>query len=350
MTELFFICHKFLKSLNIFHVFIMVCTGSVCVRIIKEQIIKRREKLCEGGIALNWQHLIYFKTIVEKDSFSKAAEELFITPSALSKAIRSLEEEAGFPLFEKRGRESVLTRYGEEFYPYVNDALGTLDNGLQKIQSDLGILKGKIRLSGVYTQCAEYIPKKIKQFKAEYPKINFELSYHVSGIIIQNVLNGKIDLGFCGDFDREAKDNQPLESVILSQEELILIAPKDHPLARSRYVDFSKLEGETFIGYRNNPAGLNEPLLRILEKNGVHVNFEYEVFDDYTVVQMVANGLGIGLIPENAFLHSSNVATLRFREDIPVRTLYMIWKKDSYLSAAASRFREFILEQPDMYL
>lgn len=299
---------------------------------------------------MNWQHLVYFLEIVDKKNFGKAADSLYITPSALSKAIRALEEEAGFPLFEKQGRNSILTRYGEEFYPYVRDSLSTLDEGLHKIQERLGVLNGHVKISGVYTQCAEYIPEKLKQFKKQYPNITFEISYHVSGLILDYLLNGKIDLGFCGDFDMNRPEYKEVAHRVLKEEELVIIVPKNHPLARERYVDFSRLKEDTFISYRNNNAGLNELLMNICRVNGFDPHIGYEVFDDYAVVQMVATGLGVGLIPDNTYLLNSNISVLRFKENPPQRTLYMVWKKEGYyLSPAAAAFKRFIEDNPDLY-
>ena len=296
---------------------------------------------------MNWQHLVYFCKIVEKKNFCKAADCLYITPSTLSKAIRSLEQEIGFPLFEKQGRNSILTRYGEQFYPYVHKSLSYLDEGLEHIQTELGILKGHVKISGVYTQCAEYLPVKLKQFRELYPDVSFEISYHVSGLILDFLQAGKIDLGFCGDFDIDSPDFQDIGHLTLKTEELIFIVPKGHPLSRERYIDFEQMKDECYIAYRNNSAGLNHLLMNICRENGFSPKISYEVFDDYAVVQMVAEGLGIGLIPDNSYLLNSNVSVLRFRENAPVRTLYMIWKKnDRYLSPISNIFKKFIEEKP----
>ena len=104
---------------------------------------------------MNWQHLTYFQTVADTQNFSRAAEQLFLTPSALSKSIRSLEAELGFPLFEKRGRNSVLTEYGKTFLNYVVQASSSIENGLRAVQEQMDVSTGKIRVSGIYTMCAE---------------------------------------------------------------------------------------------------------------------------------------------------------------------------------------------------
>ena len=145
----------------------------------------------------------------------------------------------------------------------------------------------------------------------------------------------------------DSPDFQNIDHLTLKTEELIFIAPKGHPLSRERYIDFERMKDESYIAYRNNSAGLNHLLMNICRENGFSPKIAYEVFDDYAVVQMVAEGLGIGLIPDNGHLLNSNVSVLRFRENAPVRTLYMVWKKNEhYLSPVANVFKKFIEENP----
>ena len=99
---------------------------------------------------MNLQHLTYFNKIAECGVLSKAAEELFITPSALSRAITSLEEEVGVTLFDKKGRNIVLNRYGKVFYEYVKKAIVEIDAGLNSIQSMANISTGSVRVSSIF--------------------------------------------------------------------------------------------------------------------------------------------------------------------------------------------------------
>ena len=113
---------------------------------------------------MNWQHLVYFKVVAETENFSRASEQLYVTPSALSKAISGLEQELNFPLFEKSGRNSVLTDCGREFKVYVDQAIDTINHGLSTIHENLDICIGKVNIAGIYTMVAEYLPPRIKGF------------------------------------------------------------------------------------------------------------------------------------------------------------------------------------------
>lgn len=113
---------------------------------------------------MNLQHLTYFNKIVECGILSKAAEELFITPSALSRAIASLEEEVGVALFDKKGRNIILNRYGKVFYAYVKRAIMEINEGLNATQSMANILTGSIRVSSIFSVGTNFIPDLLTEF------------------------------------------------------------------------------------------------------------------------------------------------------------------------------------------
>lgn len=293
---------------------------------------------------MNWQHLLYFKEIVESKSFSKAADALFITPSALSKAIRSLENEIGVPLFEKQGRSSVLTKYGKEFYPKVCVALETINDGLIQIKNEISEQDGHVNISGIYTVCSDYLSAMFKQFNEIYPNITFTISYDMSGIILEQILNGEIDLGFCGDFNINDEKFKEIEFQIIKKEELMIVVPTDHPLAGKKYVDAKDLKHEKFIMWKNAKTGLGGILLDFCNANNIDPQISYEVYSDHTILQMVSNGLGIALMPNDSYLMRADVSVLKLKENAPYRTIHMVWKKNHYLSPAAILFKDYILD------
>ncbi len=293
---------------------------------------------------MNWQHLIYFRKVVENDSFSKTAEQLFITPSALSKAIHSLESEVGVELFEKKGRVSVLTRYGHEFYPYVCKAIDSVEEGLSAIDQELKEKKGHVRIGGVFSQCTTYLPPLMKDFNEIYRNISFSISYELSGTVLKQVLDGDLDLGLTGDFDFSDRRYQDIEAQLLSQEELVIIVPEDHPLAGEEYIDFSKLGDYQFIFWKNVNSGLNKFTADLCKQHGLDSSHSYEAYDDPTMIAFVENGMGIGLIPDIYYLENSKVRKLKFPVDPPSRSLYLVWKKKGSLSAPAKLFRDYVLD------
>ena len=122
---------------------------------------------------LNWQHLMYFLVAADTGHFTRASELLFITQSALTKAINNLESELGAPLFEKKGRNIKLTVYGESFYENVSGAAEELNGGVRKIHDMIDLKSGSISVSATYTMCAEYLPNIIRKYRRKYPDTDF---------------------------------------------------------------------------------------------------------------------------------------------------------------------------------
>lgn len=293
---------------------------------------------------MNWQHLTYFQTVAESQNFSRAAEQLFLTPSALSKSIRSLEAELGFPLFEKRGRNSVLTKYGKTFLSYVSQASASIESGLRAVQEQMDISTGRIKVSGIYTMCAEYLPTKIRTFKEQYPKVTFSMEYTISSRILESILEGESDLGFCGDYELDDPAYVSIERVLLKTEDLIIIVPLDHRLARNQYVDFQQLKDEQFIIYRNVSSGISYLFWELCHSAGITPEIAFEVPDDHTIIGLVEAGLGVALIADSPSLCMDNVSILRFEHDPPIRNQYMVWKRGRFMSPVVRHFRDHILD------
>lgn len=293
---------------------------------------------------MNWQHLTYFQTVAETQNFSRAAEQLFLTPSALSKSIRSLEAELGFPLFERRGRNSVLTEYGKIFSSYVAQAFSSIETGLRVVQEQMDVSTGKVKVSGIYTMCAEYLPTKIRSFKEQYPKVTFSMEYTISSRILESVLEGESDLGFCGDYEVDDPAYSEIERVLLKTEDLIVIVPFDHRLSGKEYVDFRELKDEQFIIYRNVNSGISYRFWELCRAAGITPEIAFEVPDDHTIIGLVVAGLGIALIADSPSLRMDKVSVLRFEHDVPIRNQYMVWKRGRFMAPVVRCFRDHILD------
>ncbi|MCI8478207.1 MAG: LysR family transcriptional regulator [Oscillospiraceae bacterium] len=293
---------------------------------------------------MNWQHLTYFQTVADTKNFSRAAEQLFLTPSALSKSIHALEAELGFPLFEKRGRNSVLTEYGKTFLNYVTQASSSIENGLRAVQEQMDVSTGKIRVSGIYTMCAEYLPTKIRSFKEQYPKVTFSMEYSISSRILESVLEGESDLGFCGDYEIDDSAYSDIERVLLKTEDLIVIVPFDHKFSGKELVDFRQLKDEQFIIYRNVNSGISYCFWELCRAADITPEIAFEVPDDHTIIGLVEAGLGIALIADSPSLCMDKVSVLRFEHDTPIRNQYMVWKRGRFMPPVVRCFRDHILD------
>jgi len=291
---------------------------------------------------MNWQHLTYFQTVAETENFTQAAAILYVTPSALSKAIHSLESELGFPLFTKSGRNSVLTEYGRSFKMYVDNAMNCITDGLNQIHEQMNLINGPVNLAGVYTMCSEYLPGYLRDFLSLYPNVKFSMIYQITSDILTQVLSEKIDLGFCGDYDVEDKRYANIESRLLKKEELVIITSAAHPLSERTFIDMAELQDEPFIIYRNVNSGISLIFWELCKKSGLNPTIAFEIPDDQNILSLVSAGLGIALIANTSMIHRPDIHILHISGETPVRSQYMIWKKERFLSPAVKAFRDYI--------
>lgn len=140
---------------------------------------------------MNLAHLYYFCKLAELQHYTKAAKELYITQPSLSGAISSLEAELGIALFEKSGRNVVLTKYGKEFYDTVSVALRTLDKGVAKAKEYGGGLSGTVNIGCIPTIQSDFIPQVLLAFRdLKGPAVKVNIFEAQTNEIIQRIRRG----------------------------------------------------------------------------------------------------------------------------------------------------------------
>ena len=302
-----------------------------------------------GVVGVNWQHLKYFQVLAQEEHFTRAAELLYISQPALSKAIYNLEEQLGAPLFEKTGRNVKLTRYGKTFYNYVNSATSDIENGITAIRNMVGSKKGQVYLSSIFTMGADFLPNAIKEFKQSYPDIEFYTSQKSTKLVLEDLLIGDIDLGFSGEFDLIDEYSNLVREVV-KVEDLVLIVPPGHRFANRKEVAFSELEKEIFIGY-NGSSSINRSLEKCLEKTGYEnlLNYKYYANEDNSIAGLVRANLGIAFVADLPTICKDDLPHVVV-SDVPfTRNIYMVWKKDQYMTPAVKTFRNFVLNFSSYY-
>lgn len=293
---------------------------------------------------MNWQHLTYFREVAKTQNFTRSAQELYITPSALSKAISSLEEELGFPLFIKSGRNSVLTEYGKIFQTYVEQAMSCIEEGVNTIHTKINLMSGHLRLSGIYTICSDYLPTQVKGFLALYPNIEISIACSISSKVLDQVLEGKADLGFSADFDPESKKYENIQRQLIGQEERVIVTSNQHPLAAKSHIDFEQLRQEKFI-LCNDPSTRNRiAFFDACRQYALEPQIAFELADDQSILGMVAANLGISFMADVPSIHRDDIHILHLSDQVPKQNHYMIWRKDGYMSPICQAFRHYILE------
>lgn len=146
---------------------------------------------------MDFHQLKYFQTLAGIGNFTKAAEELVLSQSALSRSILKLEEELGIPLFERKSRGVVLNKYGKIFLEHVNLSLREIEKAKQKINNLIDPSHGTVSLAFIQPLGSSFIPDLIGEFQKVNPEIRFHLSQYSTKKILAKINSAEIDVGIC---------------------------------------------------------------------------------------------------------------------------------------------------------
>lgn len=287
---------------------------------------------------MNLPQLYYFRKLAQLQHYTKAAKELYITQPSLSDSISSLEQELGIPLFQKEGRNVKLTKYGQEFYEYVNDALNQLDKGIAVAKSKSGIMGGMIDIGCIPTILGDYMPNAIQNYRAKNPKAVFNIYQGHTLRLIDDLKKGKYDIAFCS----KVEDPDLVFIPILAQQ-LILVVRNDHPLAAREAVEIAELSNYSLTTYRETiPIG--KIVRAVLREKGVEASFSYD--DEISIGGVVTVTNQVAIAADTPYLDQFDQIKKITISDIPsdTRLVYMVYSKKNYMAKAPEDFAEFLIE------
>lgn len=232
-----------------------------------------------------------FKTVADIGSFQKAADILGLTPSAISHAISSMENELGFSLLTRSKSGVTLTNYGENLLPYVNAVLNSDESLKQAIAQINGLKQGKVKIGAFSSVCTNWLPDIMNSFKALYPEIEIEVFQGTYDDVSYWIKNGVVDLGFLS--VSSARD-LPIEP--LYRDPLRCVLPKGTILKTGQTtVTIDDMRGHQFVTQRECT---DADIQNFLKENSLNIQSRYHVVDDLSTIALVAKGFGICLMPE----------------------------------------------------
>ena len=277
-----------------------------------------------------------FCRVVDTGSFTRAAEQLGYSQSAVSQTVRALEQELGTALLA-RGRGGVrLTADGAAYLPYFRAICGA-DEALARKQREMRGLENSLIRIGTFTSVSRnLLPPLMQRFKALYPGVQFELRQGEYTGIGRWLLEGSVDLGFLGVSTASGLHTKPLY-----RDEMTAVLPPAHPLAAQTCVSLVQLAEEAFILL---DEGEHSIPLDAFAREGLPVQLAYKVYDDYTILAMVRQGLGVSILYRLAVAGFEQGLALRPVTEPLERTVSRAWRAWDTLPLASRRFAEFVLE------
>lgn len=286
------------------------------------------------------KHLHYFIEVTNFNSFSRAADHLFITQPTISKMIKNLEQELGVALFDRSRKQLTLTDAGKiilEQAKLIDKAFNNLETELDNL---LGLKKGHIRIGLPPIFNAHFFLKIVGSFHEKNPGITFQLVEDGSKKIEEDVENNLLDVGVIVLPTRKDLFNY----FSFMKEDLKLIINTSHPSAKREEVNLAELANESFILF-NKDFVLNDRIILSCNSVGFNPHIISESSQPAFIEDMVAWGLGVSLLPESICNQlKEHVKSVKVVNPPISWELAIIWSKNQYLSYAAKEWLQFTKE------
>jgi len=279
-----------------------------------------------------------FIDLVDMQSFSLAAERNFITQSAVSQQIRTLEEKFKRRLLERvRGRREVkLTAAGEVFYRECKNVLASYEVLNESMHGLVGKISGTVKVATVYSVGLHELPPKVREFMSKFPAVKIDLEYSRTTRVMRDVINGTVELGVVA----FPEPKRGLTVVPMASNRLVLICPPDHEFAECTQIKVTELKGRDFVLFeRDIPT--RKATDKILKSYGVDVRKVAEFDNIETIKRSVEVGFGLAIVPHLSVIdeeRNSQLAIVELAEKDWIRPVGVVYRTDRTLSIAAKKF------------
>lgn len=293
---------------------------------------------------MNLYQLRYFETLARLQHYTKAAEQLCITQPSLSHAISTLEKELGVKLFEKEGRNVVLTKCGGEFLKDTEQVLSLLDDSVERLKSSAAG-EGHLDIALLRTLGTQFVPEMIRGFVSDYPFKNIDFHFY-NGLtvdLLEGLKEQKYDLAFCSKMDQEPLIN----FVPVARQELVVIVPLHHPLADHDVISLKETLNYPQILFSKR-SGLRPVIDKLFAACGDTPKCIFEIEEDQAIAGFVANGFGIAVVPDMPILSSMALKVLTISEPSWERYFYMAYLKDRYHTPLVENFMRYVEAHADI--
>lgn len=287
--------------------------------------------------SVDWHLLEYFRLVGRHQHVGRAAAELGTSQPALSRAIARLEGRIGVKLFERAGRAIRLSEQGRVLLAVVERAYGEIDETQAAVSADRATVPKAVGLGFIRTLGVELVPQVVRQFTATQPDVHFTFFASNAPTIEDHLEHGDLDLLFTA--LPPNRGGLAWEKVV--DQELIIIAPRNSPLTRRRFVRVQDLADTPFVTFKRGHMirGITDSLCNVA---GFLPKITFEADDSSVIPGFVAAGFGVAMVPSDGSLPPS-VVVLPTRQPLMLRPMGLAWVEGRFMHANARAFREFVL-------
>lgn len=291
------------------------------------------------------QQLEYVIALNKTRSFSKAAEECFVTQPTLSVQVNKLEDEAGIKIFDRSKKPMELTSQGIQFIDKAKKIVELANTLKSDVNTEKNDIKGKFRIGIIPTMAPYILPLLLHGFSNKYPDTKLVIEEMQSNFLIDYIKNDKLDIGILATPTNE----KLIKEIPVFNESFLLYLPKDHELLNKTEVDPDDLDNEKLLTLSEGHCFRNQSLsICNVDLKKIDKKISYESGSLETLINLVDRGLGYSLIPELAV--KSDLKRIRkFKKPAPTREVSIIVKntftKDALIEVIKDKISYSLPEQ-----
>lgn len=290
---------------------------------------------------LTLRQLRAFLAVAELGRFKLAAERLHLTQSAISVLVKELEIQLGQQLFDRHTRKVSLTTVGAEFLPIVKKVLADLEMGIENIHDLSALRRGQVSVGSAIVLSATMLPQVVASFKKEYPQLTVKLLDVAEEELRPLLIRGDVELCVGTSVDEEDE----IQETPLISDRLMFFCREDHRFAKRKKIRWKELGEEKMVSFlKDNP--LRELVDRALYASSVPVSRSYNVRFSTTVLSMVAEGLGVAILPENSrdLTARGGIVAVDLIDPVVTRDISVLSHRHRALSPSAQHFKDLLLK------
>ncbi len=287
-----------------------------------------------------------FEATARHGSFTRAAEELYLTQPTVSIQVKQLTKAVGLPLFEQIGKRLFLTQAGQKLLSTCQEIFQGLEQFEMSVADIKGMKQGQLKLA-VITTAKYFVPRLLGPFCKRYPGIDISLKVTNHQRLQESMAANEDDLYIIS----QTPSQPDLKVHPFLENPLIVLAPTAHPLARKKNIPLEALNNEPFI-MREPGSGTRVAVQKLFEENDINVKVSLELGSNEAIKQAIAGGLGISVLSQHTIISEGTTGEFSILDvqGFPIeRHWYVANLAGKQLSVVAETFLQFLLEEsPEM--
>jgi len=280
--------------------------------------------------------LALLATLGETGNITRTAERLGVPQPTVSRRLAALAEVAGAPLTQPDGRGVRLTRAGEILAATAARALGVVETGMRQVREEISPDSGHVVLGFLHLLGRLLVPSLLRDFRADHPGVRFSLVQGSRQHVLDRLADGELDLALVAPLPA----SPALDSAALSEQDLLLSVPEQHPLARRSRIRVTELADEPFVTLEHG-YGLRQIIDELCAAAGFTPRIAFESQESDTARGLVAAGLGVALLPRFGPAPPTGVVEVPLSPPVR-RTIGLVWRAGEHLTPAVHAFRDYV--------